>query len=751
MSSQKSKKQTSKSQAKTGAQKVPINQMKFEDRRLDQGLGKAVARRTYLRQVEDEDSGKKRFEEWPEVAHRVAQGNSLLLETLLEDDKQHQKKEYEILRKHIANGSLLMSGRHLQHGDKSQPGRNMEVFTNCSTAASSFVLFYLLMNGSGVGRAYDDDMCVVDWDYMPNVRCVISENHGDFEWGQDESVQAAKHKYGESNGHVHWFEVPDSREGWAQAIEMMEIMAYEKKYRDDMLILDFSQVRSKGEPIKGMQGRPSSGPKPLMKAIEKATSIKGAGMEPWKQAMYIDHYLAECVLVGGARRSARIATKAWTDPGIFEFINIKKGGFLWSANNSVTVDDRFWQQRTKHSRKVLQAVIKAQYEDGTGEPGIINQHKLVQNDQDLEDYTDGDYAGSEKFQPQKRSKKMLAHIARNANAKVYTQIPNPCGEITLNMLGGYCVIADVVPFFAPDLDTAEEAYRAAVRALIRVNTMDALYRREVKRTNRIGVGMTGIHEFAWNHFGYSFRDLVDEAKSQDFWQTLSRFKRAVVEEAESYAKKLGVNVPHTNTTIKPSGTVSKLFALSEGAHLPSMREYIRWVQYRSDDPQVEEYSQRGYPIKELKSYQGSTAVGFPTQPLICRLGMGDKLITASEASPEEQYQWLLLLEKYWIRGLDEAGQPLEVDTGNQVSYTLKYDPAKVSFKEYSQMLKKYQPLIRVCSVMPQQDATAYEYQPEEPVTTNEFMKVLNEIESDESILEDINYEHLQCESGACPI
>ena len=43
----------------------------------------------------------------------------------------------------------------------------------------------------------------------------------------------------------------------------------------------------------------------------------------------------------------------------------------------------------------------------------------------------------------------------------------------------------------------------------------------------------------------------------------------------------GVNVPHTNTTIKPSGTVSKLFALTEGAHLPSMREYIRWVQYRS--------------------------------------------------------------------------------------------------------------------------------------------------------------------------
>ena len=111
----------------------------------------------------------------------------------------------------------------------------------------------------------------------------------------------------------------------------------------------------------------------------------------------------------------------------------------------------------------------------------------------------------------------------------------------------------------------------------------------------------------------------------------------------------------------------------------------------------------------------------------------------------------MLLEKYWLCGVDKDGKPLEIDTGNQVSYTLKYDPNKVTFKEYCEMLKKYQSLIRVCSVMPLQDATAYEYQPEEPVTVSEFMKVLNEIEKDETITEDIDYEHLKCESGACPI
>lgn len=728
------------------ANTLPKRHMKFIDRKLDSGMGRAVAKRTYLRRVNDKETNHERWETWAEVANRVAHGNSLLVPEKL---KASRKAEYEVLRKHISNGSILMSGRHLQHGDETQPGRNQEVFTNCSTASSSYILFYLLMNGSGVGRPYDDDMCVVDWEFMPNVRVVINDAHADFVWGFDESVRDAKHKYGTGSG-IHWFEVPDTREGWAQAVELIEVMAYEKKHKDDLLILDFSNVRPKGAPIKGMQNRPSSGPKPLMNAIEKLATIKGAGLSPWKQALFVDHYLAECVLVGGARRSARIATKVWTDPEVFDFIQIKRGGFLWSANNSVAVDDKFWKQRNSHAQKVLEAIMKASYEDGTGEPGFVNQHRLVQNDANYEGYQDGKYAESDKYKPFKRTEKMLSKVARNAAAKIYCQIPNPCGEISLNMLGGYCVIADVVPYYAPTVDDAEEAFRAVTRALMRVNTMDSLYRREVTRTNRIGVGMTGIHEFAWNQFGLTFRDLIDESKSQDFWNTISRFKRAVVDEATSYAKKLGAVVPHTNTTIKPSGTISKLFALTEGAHLPSMREYIRWVQYRSDDPQVKKYKDKGYPTKELKSYAGTTVVGFPTQPLICRLGMGDRLVTAAEATPEEQYKWLMLLEKYWIVGVDEQGVPLP-DTGNQVSYTLKYDPKKVSYKEFSHMVRQYQGLVKCCSVMPQQDSTAYEYQPEQPVTISEFMRVLNEIEKDENILEDIDYEHLKCESGACPI
>jgi hypothetical protein len=262
--------------------------------------------------------------------------------------------------------------------------------------------------------------------------------------------------------------------------------------------------------------------------------------------------------------------------------------------------------------------------------------------------------------------------------------------------------------------------------------------------------MTGIHEYAWSRFGYGWKKLVDEQASLDFWLTLSRFKRAVQAESKSYAEALGVTVPHTDTTMKPAGTTSKLFGLTEGAHLPSMREFLRWVQFRSDDPKIAEYEKMGYPVRKLTSYSGTTIVGFPTVPTICSLGMGDELVTAAEATPEEQYQWLRLLEKYWIVGVEEDGVTPLRDTGNQVSYTLKYDPKVLSFDDFKRTFRDGQSGIRCCSVMPQSDTSAYEYLPEEPVTKARFEQIAAAIKAGD-VQEDVGMEHVDCSTGACPI
>jgi len=880
-------------------------------RDLEPGMGQAVAERTILRKIDGNG-----WETWKDVATRVAAGNALL-----EPDPKKKESEFDILNHHISKATVLMSGRHLQHGDLQQPTRNMEVYTNCATAPTSFLLFYFLLNGSGVGRCYDDDFILVDWDNAPTVRCVLSDTHPDFDFSAHESARDAKHKYGTGKD-VLWFEVPDSREGWAKALEIWENAAFEKIHKDKMLILDFSKVRPKGAPIGGMQNRPSSGPVAIMNAFNKAGSLKGSKLDPWKQAMYVDHYFAECVLVGGARRAARMSTKSWRDKNIFDFIQIKRPieyygldqeeikelktkinpyGFLWSSNNSVAVDSDFWtlvnlkktedefgSDIAKHARKVFKMLAECSYGDGTGEPGILNVDTFTQNNSGWDDLNRGDYAYSKKYQTSEDTHILLSKLAKKAKKKKYTMITNPClsgntpittdkgevaiqkiiedgienykvltynestkqnewkplvdgfktkenanviklvlennreiiltpdhkvftknrgwieaamltteddlissidgpsklsiksispesnrdvydlvvednhnffangllvhncGEICLVILGGFCVIGDVVPYHADTLEEAEDAFRATTRALIRVNTMDSVYNKEVRRTNRIGVSITGIHEFAWKFFGYGFQDLIDEEKSKDFWMCMARFHKAVREEAESYSKQLGLEIPHTMTTIKPSGTTAKLFGLTEGWHLPSMPYYLRWVQFRSDSEQVQIYKKAGYPIKDLIQYSGTTVVGFPTAPTIATLGMGDKLITAGDATPEEQYKWLMLGEKYWIDGVKEDGSKFEDKKGNQISYTLKYKPESVDYKGFKDMLLKYQSQIKCCSVMPQVDMIAFEYQPEEPITKAQYEQMTRSIMKP-VIGEEVDKVHVDCSTGACPI
>lgn len=761
------------------------------------GMGEAVADRTINRKM---PNGKR--EKWSDVAKRVSIGNALLHPDSFES-------EFSAMHKHLRKASLLMSGRHLQHGDESQPTRNMEVFTNCSTAATSFLSFYLLLNGSGVGRAYDDNMMKVDWNKMPIVVPVISQTHADVQSGEIKfsDEKAARHFY--TGKQIIHFMVPDSREGWAKSIEHLEMLTFNEKYRDHVLLLDFSDVRPRGAPIGGMQNRPASGPDALMTAIANVSHLRDAGLAPWRATLYVDHYFAECVLVGGARRAARMATKNWRDKTVLEFVAIKQSGHLWSSNNSVTVDAK-WRRYVKkvhalitkqttgaalqsspiassaidnlvdrclisdleaHAYKVFLAIVTHSYKDGSGEPGIINQDKLTFKTDGVEELIDGKFAESARYKLEEGTLVLTKALAKAFVKSPYKTITNPCGEIVLIMLGGYCVIADVVPFHAAPKKNpyraydeaqlvewdfeATDAFKVATRALMRVNLMDSLYKKEVTRTNRIGVGFTGIHEYAWARFGFGWKDLVDEEKSLPFWKMMSRFKRAVQDEAKEYAAVLGVNIPHTDTTVKPAGTTSKLFGLTEGAHLPSMREFVRWVQFRSDDPLLKEYEKKGYPLKTLTTYGGTTIVGFPTAPTICELGMGDKLVTAPEATPEEQYQWLRLLEKWWITGVEIDGFTPLSESGNQVSYTLKYNPKVVSYDDFIKAMMDGQGSVRCCSVMPTGDTSAYEYLPEEAVNRETYERICNAIERaaspEDELKEDVGLEHVDCSTGACPI
>jgi hypothetical protein len=212
--------------------------------------------------------------------------------------------------------------------------------------------------------------------------------------------------------------------------------------------------------------------------------------------------------------------------------------------------------------------------------------------------------------------------------------------------------------------------------------------------------------------------------------------------------------PVTVTTVKPAGTTSKLFGLTEGAHLPARRQYLRWVQFKGEknpetgawlpgaDPLLPEYEARGYPVRSLRSFPGMSVVGFPTLPLIQRLGIDGKLVTAPEAAAEDQYHWLRLLERHWIGA----------DRGNQVSYTLKIFTDRTNLEGFRAILAENQPRVRCCAVLPSRpdQALGYEYLPEEEVSEERFAAILSAIE-DPALHEAIDMAHLHCASGVCPI
>ena len=96
-----------------------MDSYKTPARQYAEGIGVAVADRTINRIKPDGTR-----ETWADVAQRVAQGNALLTPDSFET-------EYHPLHHHLRQASILLSGRHLQHGDDTQPTKNQEVFTNC--------------------------------------------------------------------------------------------------------------------------------------------------------------------------------------------------------------------------------------------------------------------------------------------------------------------------------------------------------------------------------------------------------------------------------------------------------------------------------------------------------------------------------------------------------------------------------------------------------------------------------------------
>jgi len=342
----------------------------------------------------------------------------------------------------------------------------------------------------------------------------------------------------------------------------------------------------------------------------------------------------------------------------------------------------------------------------------------------------------------RRTFEMMGVMLGVAKKKKYPFLPNPCGEIILACWGGYCVVGDLCLANAQTVEEVMEGGAELAKFLVRTNRLPTLYRSEVDRTNRIGVSQTGVHEFAYRVFGCTWDSLVGPTEGNGgskFWFFQQDLRDLITEVADAYSGMLDMPPPHTIGTVKPSGTIAKVMFCTEGVHLPAHAHYLRWVQYGAGDPELKQLQELGYPSRDVShAYPGHWILGFPTRLPIGAL-MGDEVTLAGEATPEDQYEWLRLLEEHWLGG-----------RGNQVSYTLKYDPKLVPFERFIQLLLENQSTVRCCSLMQQVDMSAYAYQPEEKITAAEYYSVMGGISAPVQV-EAYDSNALACEGGACPI
>lgn len=166
---------------------------------------------------------------------------------------------------------------------------------------------------------------------------------------------------------VTMFQVPDSREGWAEAVEML-IRSYERG--SARVEFDYSLVRPEGAPIKGLGGT-ASGHQPLEATLEQSRIQldKYVSGEIGRSELITDvmNLIGRAVMVAGVRRSALLSLGSPSDS---EFVNLKnydlkpeRSAWGFQSNNSVsleTVDD--FQKIPGIAQNVIEA----------GEPGFLN-------------------------------------------------------------------------------------------------------------------------------------------------------------------------------------------------------------------------------------------------------------------------------------------------------------------------------------------------------------------------------------------
>ena len=665
--------------------------------------GELVYNRTYSRTKPD---GTK--ETWPETVERVVDGNLALV-----DERYQLVGEREDLIDLMLQFKILPAGRHIWASGV----KNAQHLFNCWVAgwtdnpAEHFEFTFMrLMEGGGVGANYSNKYLS---QYPPvrnelKVHIVCDPEHPDFL----DIVEAGLLSTEYNPDWVGAFQIEDSREGWAAALTDLIDTHYADDVQHENRVYDVSRVRAAGAKLKTFGGR-ASGPLPLAKMLTDVSAVlsekaKTVGLLDGISAMEIDHAIAQCVVAGGVRRSARMAMMHWADPQIEKFINIKAESLShWTTNISVEVDADFWHQAKQGSawtaKKVLTSLTTGMVKNG--EPGFW------------------DSSLSNKGEP---------------NRVVCT---NPCGEITLEPwepcnlghvnLAGFVDDAGVTDYYG-----MVKAHKLMTRFLIRATfseVSDPKSREVLDRNRRTGVGHFGVASYlAMTGVKYS-----DAPKNKEFRSMLSELALVTDYAAEQFCHDLRIPIPVKLRTIAPTGTIAKMPGVSEGVHPIFAKYFIRRVRLSKVDPDqmqmVKDYMEQGYHVEDCQYAANTAVIAIPTMDSLVQSVVdihGDEAEDLVEAASDLTLHDMLAFQALY--------QQLWAD--NAVSYTANVNPAQYSPLHVQTQVEMFAGQLKGATIFPEASM------PQSPYERIERWEYLNATAKD--VADGVDEE---CANGACPV
>lgn len=311
--------------------------------------------------------------------------------------------------------------------------------------------------------------------------------------------------------------VPDSREGWCDSVLTL--------LNNPLVVFDYSLIRPAGSVVSS--GGTASGPDPLQQAHEHIRSIlkdaSGRKLAPFEVSDILCH-LADCVVVGGVRRSALICLFDADDQQMLTY----KTGTWWQKNpQRGRANISAHMLRRGANKEQFDSIIDTCFASNAGEPGIV--------------WTNNS-----------------------------SMITNPCAEIALQD-GGLCNLSEINFSTVRDShDFAQRAWAATFlgtlqAGLTNFNYVSPKWAENASAESLLGVSITGLAH-NW--------DLAERFLEEDVFRKVALKMK---DWNAQTAKAIGISSAARIGCVKPSGTTSAVLNTTSGIHAAHSPYYLRRI------------------------------------------------------------------------------------------------------------------------------------------------------------------------------